>query len=51
MNAYIAFFHHIAFVVIMVILSAEMLMLKQPLALTSAKKIQIYDAIYGVSAV
>lgn len=51
MNALIAFLHHIVFVVIMLILSAEMLTLKQPLTLTSAKKIQIYDAIYGISAI
>lgn len=51
MNAFIAFLHHIAFVLIMLTLSAEMLMLKQPLTLASAKKIQIYDAIYGVSAI
>lgn len=50
MNAFIAFLHHIAFVAIMLTLSAEMLLLKQPLTLTSARKIQIYDAIYGVSA-
>lgn len=51
MNAFVAFLHHIAFIAIMLILSAEMLMLKQPLTLASAKKIQIYDAIYGVSAI
>ena len=51
MTAAIAFFHHVAFVVIMLILSAEMLTLKQPLTLTSARKIQIYDAIYGASAI
>lgn len=51
MNALFAFLHHIAFVVIMLILSAEMLTLKQPLTLASARKIQIYDAVYGVSAI
>ena len=51
MNAFIAFLHHIVFVVIMLILSAEMLMLKQPLTLASARKIQTYDAIYGASAI
>lgn len=51
MNAVIAFLHHIAFVAIMLTLSAEMLTLKQPLTLASARKIQIYDAIYGVSAI
>ena len=51
MNAFVAFLHHIIFVFIMLILSAEMLTLKQPLTLASARKIQIYDAIYGVSAI
>ncbi len=51
MNALIAFLHHIAFVIIMLILSAEMLILKQPLTLASARKIQIYDAISGLSAI
>lgn len=51
MNALFAFIHHIAFLIIMLTLSAEMLMLKQPLTLTSARKIQIYDAVYGVSAI
>lgn len=51
MSAIVAFLHHIAFIVIMLTLSTEMLMLKQPLTLTSARKIQTYDAIYGVSAI
>lgn len=50
MNAFVAFLHHIAFIVIMLALSAEMLLLKQPLTLASAKRIQRYDAIYGASA-
>ncbi len=51
MNVLFAFIHHIAFVAIMLILSAEMLTLKQPITLASARKIQIYDAIYGASAI
>ncbi|RBA23082.1 DUF2214 family protein [Herminiimonas fonticola] len=51
MNAFVAFLHHLAFLAIMLMLSIEMLTLKQPLTLTSARKIQIYDAIYGVSAI
>jgi putative membrane protein len=50
MNAIVAFLHHIAFVTIVLALFAEMLLLKQPLTLNSAKKIQRYDALYGVSA-
>jgi len=51
MSALVAFIHHLCFVSIMLMLSAEMLTLKQPLTLTSARKIQIYDAVYGVSAI
>lgn len=50
MNATVAFLHHIAFLAIMLTLTAEMLMLKQPLTLASAKKIQRFDAIYGACA-
>lgn len=50
MNAFAAFLHHLCFVFIMVILSAEMILLKQPLTLASAKKIQRIDAIYGALA-
>jgi putative membrane protein len=50
MNAIVAFLHHIAFVIIFLALAAEMLLLKQPLTVTSAKKIQRYDALYGMSA-
>ncbi len=50
MNAIVAFLHHLCFVAIMVILSAEMLMLKQPLTLASARKILRFDAIYGAAA-
>jgi putative membrane protein len=51
MNAIIAFLHHLAFVVIIVTLSVEMLLLRQPLTLISAKKILRFDAIYGAAAV
>lgn len=50
MNAFAAFFHHIAFVTIILTLFAEMLLLKEPLTLASAKKIQRYDVLYGISA-
>ena len=50
MNAFAAFVHHLAFVTIMLMLAFEMLLLKQPLTLESARKIQRYDAIYGVAA-
>lgn len=50
MNAFAAFLHHLCFVFIMIILSAEMILLKQPLTLASARKIQRIDAIYGALA-
>lgn len=50
MNAFVAFLHHLCFVAIMLLLSFEMLLLKQPLTLASARKIMRYDAIYGAFA-
>ncbi|HWV63327.1 MAG TPA: DUF2214 family protein [Oxalicibacterium sp.] len=50
MNVLVAFLHHLCFVAIMLLLSFEMLLLKQPLTLTSARKIMRYDAIYGAFA-
>lgn len=49
-SAFAAFLHHLCFVVIMLTLFAEMLLLKQPLTLPSARKIQRYDAVYGAAA-
>lgn len=50
MSAFVAFLHHLCFVAIMLLLSFEMLLLKQPLTLASARKIMRYDAIYGAFA-
>lgn len=50
MSALAAFIHHLAFVAIMLALAAEMILLKQPLTLDSARKILRYDVVYGVSA-
>jgi putative membrane protein len=50
MSIFAAFLHHLCFVAIMLAVFAEMLLLKQPLTLASARKIQRYDAIYGISA-
>lgn len=50
MSAFAAFLHHLCFVAIMLLLSFEMLLLKQPLTLASAKKMMRYDAIYGAAA-
>jgi putative membrane protein len=50
MNAVVAFLHHVLFVVILLMLFGELLLLKEPLTLASARKIQRYDAIYGVAA-
>lgn len=50
MSAFIAFVHHLAFLALMLMLSSEMLMLKQAFTLETAKKIIRYDAIYGMAA-
>ena len=50
MNACMAFFHHLAAFAIVLTLFAEMLLLAEPLTLASARKIQRFDALYGMSA-
>ncbi|MES2073550.1 MAG: DUF2214 family protein [Pseudomonadota bacterium] len=50
MNAVVAFLHHLAAFAIVLTLFAEMLLLQEPLTLGSAKKIQRFDALYGMSA-
>ncbi|GGC73911.1 DUF2214 family protein [Undibacterium terreum] len=50
MNAWMAFFHHLAAFTIALTLFAEMLLLAEPLTLASARKIQRFDALYGMSA-
>lgn len=50
MSALAAFVHHLCFVAIMVLLSIEMLLLKQPLTPISARKLLRYDGFYGMAA-
>jgi putative membrane protein len=50
MNAFVAFLHHLCFVAIMLALFAEMLLLKLPLTLATARKIRAYDMMYGIAA-
>lgn len=50
MSALFATLHHILFLTIMLMLSFEMLMLKQP-SPASIRKIMYYDAIYGIAAI
>jgi putative membrane protein len=50
MNALAAFVHHLCFVVIMVVLSIEMLLLKQAPTPESARTLLRYDGIYGAAA-
>lgn len=50
MSAFAAFLHHLCFLAIMLALFVEMLLLRQPLTLASARKILRYDAIYGIAA-
>jgi len=50
MSAFAAFLHHLCFVTIMLMLFGEMLLLKEPLTLASARRIQRYDMVYGIAA-
>ncbi len=45
-----AFLHHLAFVALFVTLSIEMILLRQPLTLENARRLQMYDGIYGAAA-
>jgi putative membrane protein len=45
-----AFLHHLAFVALFVTLGVEMILLRQPLTLESARRLQMYDGIYGAAA-
>ena len=45
-----AFLHHLAFVALFVTLAIEMILLRQPLTLESARRLQMYDGIYGAAA-
>lgn len=50
MTIIFAFLHHLAFVVLFVTLGVEMILLRQPLTLESARRLQMYDGIYGAAA-
>ncbi|MBX3523116.1 MAG: DUF2214 family protein [Xanthobacteraceae bacterium] len=50
MTVTFAFLHHLAFVAIFVALSIEMILLRQPLTLENARRLQLYDGVYGVAA-
>ncbi|MBK8008227.1 MAG: DUF2214 family protein [Rhizobiales bacterium] len=45
-----AFLHHLAFVALFVTLAIEMILLRQPLTLESARRLQVYDGVYGAAA-
>ena len=45
-----AFLHHLAFVALFVALAAEMVLLRQPFTLEVARRLQLYDGIYGAAA-
>jgi putative membrane protein len=45
-----AFLHHLAFVALFLTLGVEMILLRQPLTLESARRLQMYDGIYGAAA-
>jgi putative membrane protein len=42
-----AFLHHLAFVAMFVALSAEMILMRQPFTLEVARRLQVYDSVYG----
>ncbi|MCW5682044.1 MAG: DUF2214 family protein [Xanthobacteraceae bacterium] len=50
MTIVFAFLHHLAFVAIFVALSIEMILLRQTLTLENARRLQLYDAVYGAAA-
>jgi putative membrane protein len=45
-----AFLHHLAFVALFVTLAAEMILLRQPFTIETARRLQVYDGIYGAAA-
>lgn len=50
MSVTFAFLHHLAFVAVFVTLSIEMILLRQPLTLENARRLQLYDGVYGAAA-
>jgi len=50
MNLLVAFLHHLAAFTLVSSLVAEMMLIRQPLSLSSAKSLRTLDSIYGVSA-
>lgn len=50
MTVTFAFLHHLAFVAVFVALSIEMILLRQPLTLENARRLQLYDGVYGAAA-
>lgn len=45
-----AFLHHLAFVALFVTLAIEMILLRQPLTLENARRLQLFDGVYGAAA-
>ena len=50
MNMLVAFLHHVAAFTLVASLVAELVLIRQPLSLSSAKSLRAVDAIYGMSA-
>lgn len=50
MTTTFAFLHHLAFVALFVTLAIEMILFRQPLTLESARRLQVYDGVYGAAA-
>ena len=50
MSPLFAFLHHVAAFAVVAALAAELVLLREPLTLGSARRLQIMDAAYGISA-
>jgi putative membrane protein len=50
MSAWFAFFHHVAAFTLVAALAVEFVLMREPLTLSSARRIRLADAIFGASA-
>ena len=50
MSIFFAFLHHVAAFTLVAALTAELVLLKDPLTAASARRLQAIDAVYGASA-
>ena len=50
MSAFVAFLHHLAAFALVAAIAIEFVLIRDPLTLSSARKLQVADAVYGISA-